>query len=326
MYASKASAKKSDKQEVEKICDLFRILGNSLDLGETLSSFDRELRRLLVYEAISLHVVENGRLLPAYAAGEEFATLASLEASLGEGFLGLAAGTRRPALNCRPDKVCGLGLALVIPLDHGGAVTSVLALYHDGSRAFSAADLDTLLAVAPKLAAAVENARTHQAAAQLAGFDPLTGALNARAMFQRLDAELARTRRLREPLAVLQCTIEGLDESEPALSRRVLRQVAAGLREGCREYDAVAWTGGDFVLVLAGFTPADLEEKRERIQRAVEEVGFSAGLPLAAGVGAAFFPEDAPDAEGLLAAAAERLQEARRVAPGMEEEDGDVHE
>jgi predicted signal transduction protein with EAL and GGDEF domain len=48
----------------------------------------------------------------------------------------------------------------------------------------------------------------------------------------------------------------------------------------------------------------------------VEEVGMRAGLPLSASVGAAFFPEDASDAEGLLAAAAERLRLVRSLAKG----------
>src|SRR5215471_9040474 len=66
---------------------------------ETLASFDGELRRHLSYEAISLHIVENGRLLPAYAAGLEFRVLALLECAMGAGFLGRGAEARKPALN-----------------------------------------------------------------------------------------------------------------------------------------------------------------------------------------------------------------------------------
>ncbi len=304
---------------MEKICELFRVLGNSLDLEETLSSFDQELRGLLGYEALSLHLVESGRLRPAYAAGEEFHILASLEPAAEEGFLGLAARIRQPVLNCRPERLGSLASALVVPLEHGGAVTAVLAIYHRGARIFSAADLHSLLAVAPKLAAAIENARTYQAASQLAGGDPLTGVLNARTMFQRLDAELARTRRLGQPLAVLECAILGLEECAPEQACAVRRRIGVRLREGCREYDAVARTGDDFVLVLPGFTAAGLAEKRARIQNAVEEAGAAAGLPLRAGVGAAFFPEDGSDTEGLLAAAAERLPRAECGAPGGED-------
>lgn len=311
--------KRVDREDVNEFCDLFRTLGDSLDLEETLSRFDSELRRLIVYAAISVHLVEEGWLVPAYTAGEEFRTLSALEGRLGDGFLGQAAAQRRP-VNCRTEALGRLGTALVVPMEHDGAVTAVVALYGHPERTFSEGDLAKLLAVRAKLAASIENARRYQSAQKLAGIDRLTGALNTRAMFHQLDAELARARRAGESLAVVECAIDGMDESLPELSRRVYRQLAGSLRQCCREYDSVARPGDSFVLVLAGFTPADLEEKRAQIQMAVEEVGMRAGLPLSASVGAAFFPEDASDAEGLLAAAAERLRLVRSLAKGNADE------
>jgi diguanylate cyclase (GGDEF)-like protein len=305
---------------VNELCDLFRTLGDSLDLEETLSKFDSELRRLVVYAAISLHLVEDDRLIPAYTAGEEFEALSSLEGRIGHGFLGLAAAQRRPVPNCRTEALGRLGNALVVPMEHAGAVTAVIALHHHPDRVFSEQDLTTLLAVRAKLAASIENARRYQSAQRLAGIDPLTGVLNTRAMFQQLDAELSRARRAGESLAVVECAIDGMDASLPELSRRVYRQLAGSLRRCCREYDSVARTGDSFVLVLAGFAPADFREKRTGIQIAVEEAGMRSGLPLSASVGAAFFPQDASDAEGLLAAAAEGLRLVRRRAPGSPDE------
>ncbi|HYW42573.1 MAG TPA: diguanylate cyclase [Bryobacteraceae bacterium] len=300
---------------MDKLCDLFRNLGNSLDLEDALSTFDRELRPLVDYQAVSVHLLENDRLSPAYAAGHEFQALASLETGLGEGFLGVAAQSGRPVRNCRVEGLGGLGIALVVPLEHSGAPTAVAALFHDRDGVFSEADLETVVAAGGKLAPAIENARKYRDAARLAGIDPLTGLLNARSLFERLDAELARARRFEDRMAVLECAVEGLDGG-PELLREVLEQVAAGLRGCCREYDFVAWTDDDLVLVLAGFTRAGLEHKRARIQALVEEAGRNAGLPLFARVGAAFFPEDGSDAEDLLAAAANKLQLAKRVAPG----------
>jgi diguanylate cyclase (GGDEF)-like protein len=301
---------------VKDYCDLFRTLGNSLDLEEMLSSFDRELRRLVVYAAISVHVVENGRVIPVYTAGDEFRALADLEGPVGEGFLGNAAAKHCPALNCRPDTLGRLETALVIPLDHSGTVTAVVALYDSQGRVFSEEDERTLLSVAGKLTTAIENARKYRSAQRLAGIDPLTGALNTRAMFHQLDAELARARRLQTALCVLECAIDGIDDSQPELVPRVTRQLADTLRQCCREYDSVARSGDNFVLLLPGLAPSDFEEKRSQLQIAVEEVGFRIGLPLSAAIGAAFFPLDASDGEGLLAAAAEGLRLVRRQYPG----------
>ena len=300
---------------MERICDLYRILGDSLDLDETLSSFDRELRRAVQYEAISVHLVESGRVVPAYVAGESFTSLISLETSMGCGFLEAAVHTGRSSFNIAIEKVPGLHTALILPLERADSVTSVVALYHRPPGRFSDADLALLETVAPKLAAAIENARTYQSAAKAAGIDPVTGALNARSMFQRLDAELARTRRRRDDLGILQCTVEGLDGVASEVKKGVLRRIATNLRERCREYDSVAWTGDHFVLILVGLTARDFEDKRLRLQSAVEEVGFVTGLPLSISQGAAFFPHDATDAEGLLAIAAERLRLSKSGQP-----------
>jgi len=179
---------------VKELCDLFRTLGDSLDLDETLSHFDRELRRLIEYRAISLHLLEDGCLIPAYAAGEDFQSLASLEGELGDGFLGRAARDHRPILNCHAEGLGQMETALVAPLERSGTVTAVIALYQGRPNLFSEEDLNTLLAVAPKLTTSIHNAREHQAAQGMAGLDPLTGVLNTRAMFHHLDAELARSR------------------------------------------------------------------------------------------------------------------------------------
>ena len=46
--------------------------------------------------------------------------------------------------------------------------------------------------------------------AELSETDPLTGLSNSRGLFDRLDAELGRSRRYREPLALLSVDLDGL--------------------------------------------------------------------------------------------------------------------
>jgi GGDEF domain-containing protein len=298
---------------VEKICRLLLTLGNSLDLEEVLAGFDRDLRRIFPYEAISLHLLEGGQLRPAYAAGEEFARLASLTCVVGSGWLGQAAATARPQANVPVDGLGALRSALVFPLAGADGVSAVLGVYRTGSSPFDAADFETLAAVGPKLAAAIDNARRYATVARVAGIDPATGLLNGRALFQRLDAELARARRSGEPLALLQCSIDGWENAPTQAIANCLRSVAAALLAGCREYDAVAWNGDVFILILAGLGPAGANEKCRCIERLARYTGTAAGLPLAARIGAAFFPADSADAEGLLATAAQRA-----VRPGNE--------
>ena len=304
---------------MEKICRLLSILGNSLDMEETLASFDRELRSCFPYEAISVHLIEGYELVPAYAAGEEFSRLASTWSARAQGLLGLAVSTGEPVVNYPLQGMGTLDTAVAVPLAGPAGAIAVLGLYRTGGHWFCESDLGILEAIAAKLAAAIDNAQRYHTAARLAGVDPATGVLNRRAMFARLDAELARSRRSGEPLGVLQCSIEGWDGFAAETIVKVRRRLAATLLAGCREYDAVAWTGDCFILLVAGMTAAGMAEKCGRIRRSVKEIGIAAGWALAASIGAAFYPEDAADADGLLVAAAKH---AHILGPNAERQDG----
>jgi len=261
---------------------MFRQLGNSLDLAETLSTLDSELRRLVGYETISVHLVEDGRLTPAYTAGPGFQVLASLELAVGEGVLGEVAATGRSVFNGSPGRLDGLATALAVGIELHGRVTAVLAIYRTGAIPFAADDLQLLAALSPKLAVSIDNARRFGRAERAC----------ARVLFERLDAEVARTRRMGGRLAVLECTAQTLDP-EGALAG----WIAGELRRLCREYDFVACNGNSFVMVLADFAPAGMSEKLARIEAVFQRTG------MAAAIGAAFMPEDGEDAEDLLAAA-----------------------
>jgi diguanylate cyclase (GGDEF)-like protein len=295
---------------VESLNGLFRNLGNSLVLEEILGTLDQELRGLITYLSLAVLLGEDGGFTPAYSTGGDSRAVAWLQGCEGEAAVKQAIEGHRAVLRplCRDPE--GAALALLFPIETAAAV---LVLF--GNEAFSDGDLQVLQELSAKLGASIENARKYRRAEQLAVMDPATGLANVRSLFQRLDAELARARRTRDTLAVLQCSISGFDRSgricSPAAAFSAFEKVALVIRESCRGYDFTAKTGDELVVVLPGFRPESLQEKRESVQRIVEEIGVSAGLPLFATVGAAFFPEDGSDAEDLLAAAGQRLIPAR---------------
>jgi diguanylate cyclase (GGDEF)-like protein len=188
-----------------------------------------------------------------------------------------------------------------------------LALYHAAPDAFGSEDLRILLAIRGKLALSVEHALQHERADQLAAVDILTGLPNRRALFQRLDAELARCRRSRATLGLLVCEIDGLPrihrQSGAAAARRLSKDIASGLRRICREDDCVARMGEGFVLALGGFSVRDLPEKRRLIESLLAELApsDSGAPPLVPRIGAAYYPDDGAYAEDLLACADLRL-------------------
>jgi len=253
----------ADKADVEHLWELYRDLGNSLDLDETLSTLDSALTRVMEYDAISIHLEDSGRLRCAYAAGHAFEKLAALDYP-------------------RELPECGLALSLQIPIEAGGQPIGALAVYRTGRREFVEADRAVLRALAPKLAASIGNARRFRRAE----------AANRRALFERLDAEVARIRRSHGSLAVLECAANGLEAGGTRLDR-----MAAELRRACREYDFVAQNLDSVIVVLADLAPDALDEAKARIENVFRNAG------LRPRIGAALFPVDGYDAEDLLASA-----------------------
>src|SRR5450759_54255 len=285
--------------------------------------FDRRLRDLVAYDCIAVYRMGENRLTPAYVNGESAQLFCSLEIPSGEGPSGVAAATRQPVLNGNPwadaahgqapDDTSNLRSTLAIPLESGGEVIAVLALYHAAPHAFGSEDLRILLAISGKLSLAVEHALHEERADQLAAVDNLTGLPNRRALFQRLDAELARCRRSHATLALLVCEIEGLPRIHrprgASTARRLYQDIASGLRRMCREDDCVARMGEGFVLALGGFSARDLPEKQRLIEALLAELvpSDSGAPPLVPRIGAAYYPDDGAYAEDLLACADLRL-------------------
>jgi diguanylate cyclase (GGDEF)-like protein len=186
--------------------------------------------------------------------------------------------------------------------------------------AFNKDSLRILLAVSSKLGSVIENALKYEQAAASASTDFLTGLPNARALHQQLESELARCRRLNGTLTILVTDLDGFKEVNDRFGHlegnSVLRAVAKGLRESCREYDYVARMGGDeFVILLPGLAEEDLVLKIALLNQSVMEgarkVISESSISLS--VGQARFPEDGNEAERLLAEADQRMYAAKTL-------------
>ncbi len=119
---------------------------------------------------------------------------------------------------------------------------------------------------------------------QIATEDELTGLLNRRAGWSRIEQELSRAKRERTPLSVLLMDIDHFkrinDEYGHPVGDEALRLLGDVLRRSRRDYDHVArWGGEEFLLVLPSATAEEAAGAAERIRASVEE----AWLPRADG-------------------------------------------
>ena len=317
------------RQEVQALFEISQDLGNSLSLDETLSVLDVRLRRIIPHHSLAVWMVRGDELTPEYVNGEDCRLFSSLQIPMGQGLSGWVAENGKPIVNGNPsvepsylnDKTLTSALrsAVALPLEGANGTIGVLTLYHMERDAFTKDHLRLLMAIAPKIGMSIENALRFQQAESSATTDFLTSLPNARSLFLQLDAEVSRARRTNQSLTVVVLDLDELkainDRYGHLEGNRLLREVAAGLKSNCREYDYVARMGGDeFVVLIAGVKQADAEQRVEEFRRVVAGIGIqSFDKPLSASVGVAHFPADGADAERLLAEADRLMYQQKRA-------------
>ena len=317
------------RQEVQAIFEISQDLGNSLSLDETLSVLGVRLRRIIPHHSLAIWLRHDQVLKPEYVNGEDYRMFSALAIPMGQGLSGWVAENVKPVLNGNPSvepgylndpkKFSTLRSAVAVPLEAGGNVLGVLALYHLEKDAFTKDHLRVLLGISPKIGMSIENALRFRQVESSATMDFLTNLPNARSLFLQLDAELARSRREHQPLAVLVLDLDGFkqvnDRFGHLVGNKVLQEMSVALKASCREYDYVARMGGDeFVVMLPGAQPEDGENRaaqlRDLVARTCDEHLGSTTVTVSIGV--AHHPKDGSSAEDLLAEADRRMYQEKR--------------
>jgi len=146
-------------------------------------------------------------------------------------------------------------------------------------------------------------------AQRVANCDPLTGLLNRRRFYERLEGELQIARRARGSLSVLVLDMDGLkqinDEHGHAAGDAALQRLAQVLSKSVRPNDNACRLGGDeFAVILPGANHGLAAMVSTRIQEELREgpLGLSArtAVALRVSTGLATFPGSGDDAEALV--------------------------
>jgi diguanylate cyclase (GGDEF)-like protein len=164
-------------------------------------------------------------------------------------------------------------------------------------------------------ALALRNARLLGENERLATRDSLTGLANRRLFDESLQREVARAERLTAPLSLLVIDVDHFKQVNDTYGHQtgdaVLREVADALVANTKNYDVAARYGGDeFVVLLPGCRREDAIRVAERVRNGVARAVGEAPVTVSAGV--ATVPDNATDAERLMAAADAALYDAKR--------------
>jgi len=169
--------------------------------------------------------------------------------------------------------------------------------------------------------------RTEEIIRRMAFHDMLTGLPNRYLFMERLDRELARTRRKKKGFSILVLDLDGFKQVNDRLGHpagdKLLCAVAERLRDALREGDTVARMGGDEFTFLA--PEADSAAAAERVAGkilatlAAPFVIDGQTLTIGGSLGVAVAPDHGSDAETLLKQADDAMYEAKAagsVKPG----------
>jgi diguanylate cyclase (GGDEF)-like protein len=190
-------------------------------------------------------------------------------------------------------------------------------LYADAhaERTLSEWAISALQDLAKQAALALRNVRLTERLERLATRDPLTGLLNRRALFERLDIEMRNTRRTGASLAFAMLDVDNFksinDSRGHAGGDAALRDLATVLSAATRETDIPArFAGDEFALVMPR---TDTESARIVLERLYDGLR---GVGLGCSTGVAFAPAEVIDQKELLERADARAYIAKRAGKG----------
>jgi diguanylate cyclase (GGDEF)-like protein len=207
---------------------------------------------------------------------------------------------------------------LELPLRAGGATFGTLVL---SGNEFTQEQKETANWLAGHAATALANARSHRTVTRQALIDGLTGLANRRPCEDALRTEVARAKRLGDPLAIIVADLDDFkavnDHYGHPTGDKVLREFAEALKSSVREIDLPGrWGGEEFVVVLPGTDAAGATRVAERIRRELARrvilAPSGAQISPTASFGVVGFAGRG-DATELLAAADAALYKAKRA-------------
>ena len=210
---------------------------------------------------------------------------------------------------------------IAAPLTVEGRIIGILYVDDFIERKFSSDDIYSLSLISTYAALAIERTKLLEDTKLMAITDGLTGLLNQKTFFQRLDEEIERAVRYNHPLSLITFDIDFFknynDSQGHLVGNEALVKISKSIKDQIRQIDIFARTGGEeFTLIIPETDKKEAHAFAERMRKSVEESTFKGeeGQPeksLTISVGVAGLPSDSHDGLDLMDKADQAMYEAK---------------
>lgn len=208
---------------------------------------------------------------------------------------------------------------LGLPLQDTAGLVGVWAFASEKPGSFDAEHVEILRIVAAQAATLISNAVLHQEVERLSVTDGLTGLYNHRTFQERLQTELERSDRHREPVSVLLLDIDHFKKINDTYGHpfgdKVLKKLSAELKRFARRVDCVARYGGEeFAVILVNTSRRGCHASAQRVLKAVRNLKIpheGEVFTFTLSIGTATFPDNAATREELVRCADQALYAAK---------------
>ncbi|MBN1945691.1 MAG: sensor domain-containing diguanylate cyclase [Bradymonadales bacterium] len=276
--------------ELEKLTALARELQGSPGLMEVMQKVSSLASDLLQTPRVSIRLfsLKQDELIAVCRVGEALHFDAARPYRRGEGLIGWVAGKGSPIrtgtaeqdpryfkrLDMKEPMVSFLG----VPLMAGRTAMGVLSAVNSQPDYFTPHHEALMMLLAAICAPRIEVARL----SHLSRLDPLTGALNRRALEEQFPTDLSQCRGLVDPYSLAMLEIDHFrvinDTYGHAVGDGVLQHVVRTLSGLLQErYGVVRYGGDDFLILLPGVGLEAAARIAERMRAAVERSALAMG-------------------------------------------------
>ena len=324
----------ASRAEVATLYEMAQTFSASLDVRDVLTLTVNRIEAMIPFTTCVVYLKDktDDSSVAAHTFGLNAEAIRGRRIAVGHGIAGWVIINGVSMINTDPmldlstfmgENEAGYKTAAVFPLTDGHDTIGALALYSSELSSYGGEHLHLLESVSRLASTALQHAFLHERTKANAQTDPLTGLPNGRALYARLEEELARAEQQRSPLMAICLNLVGLRGINDAYGYRagdrMLSEVGARLDRALRDTLMVSRIAGDeFICLIAEGSATDAAAQYEKARSEVESLslevkpGRHACVRLSFGL--ARYPEDGQTIDALLSAAASA---ARRHSAGF---------